>query len=126
LGNTPVVAESFLAATQVATATGASTAARRWALAGSPARASAAVLAANRADRPVTVELRAYTRGDPDSPRSAPAQVVAPGKVARFDLDEWGIEPDRVLVVAADGPVVVGREVYGGGVSLGLAVPFRD
>lgn len=125
LGNTPVVAEAFVAAAGVATATGASSASRRWALAGSPARASSAVLAVNRSNRPLTVELRAHTEGDANSPRSAPAQVVAPGKVARFDLDEWGIEPEQVLVVSADGPIVVAREVYAGGVSLAVGVPFR-
>ena len=125
LGGTPVVAETFLSASRVATATGASSAARRWALAGSPARVSSAVVAVNRGNRPLTVELRAYTEGDANSPPSAPALVVAPGKVGRFDLGEWGIDPDQVLVVAADGPIVVGREVYAGGVSLALGVPFR-
>ncbi|MFA5882837.1 MAG: DUF5719 family protein [Acidimicrobiia bacterium] len=123
-GNTPVVAETLLDASRAATATGASTSARRWALAGSPTRASSAVLAVNRGSRPLTVELRAYTAGDVDSPTSAPAIAVAPGKVARFDLDEWGIDADQVLVVSADGPIVVGRETYAGGVSLALGVPF--
>ena len=124
-GATPVVAETFLDTSAAATATGASTTARRWALAGAPRRASSAVIAVNRGKRPLTVELRAYTAGDVNSPKSAPAIAVGPGKTARFDLDEWGIDPDQVLVVSANGPVVVGRETYQGGVSLALGVPFR-
>jgi hypothetical protein len=124
-GNTSVVAETFLDTSAAATATGASTSARRWALAGAPRRASSAVIAVNRGTRPLTVELRAYTAGDVNSPKSAPAIAVGPGKTARFDLDEWGIDPDQVLVVSADGPIVVGRETYEGGVSLALGVPFR-
>ena len=123
-GNTPVVAETILNTSDAATATGASTAARQWALAGAPTRASSAVIAVNRGTRPLTVELRAYTAGDVNSPKSAPAIAVEPGKTARFDLDEWGIDPDQVLVVSANGPIVVGRETYAGGVSLSLGVPF--
>ena len=37
-----------------------------------------------------------------------------------------GSTTDQVLVVSADGPIVVGREVYVGGVSLAVGVPFRD
>ncbi len=51
---------------------------------------------------------------------------MAPGTSVRFDLDEWGIDPDQVLVVSADGPIVVGRETYAGGVSLALGIPFAD
>ena len=130
-GDTPVVAEAFVTervgtaeARGAAETTGVVAPARRWALAGSPPRASAAVLAVNRATKPVTVEVRAYTAGDPDSPRSAPAMAIPPGKVARFDLDEWGIDPDQVIVVSADGPIVVGREVFVGARSLSLGVPF--
>jgi hypothetical protein len=126
LGGTPVVAEAVLdAAGGAATAGGSSVTARRWALAGAPSGASSAVVVTNRGTAPVTVELRAYTAGDVDSPRSAPAIALEPGKTARFDLDEWGIDPDQVLVVEAGGPIVVGRETYEGGVSLALAVPFR-
>ena len=81
---------------------------------------------AGRLEASATVELRALTAGDPNSPRSAPALVVAPGRTVRFDLDERGIDPDQVLVVSADGPIVVGRETYLGGVSLSLAVPFPE
>jgi hypothetical protein len=124
-GDTRVVAEAaLLGPTGAAAAVGASTPARRWALAGAPEGASSAVVATNRGTQPVTVELRAYTAGDADGPPSAPAIALAPGRTARFDLDEWGIDPDQVLVVSADGPIVVGRETYLGGVSLALAIPF--
>ncbi|GMU77651.1 MAG: hypothetical protein AMXMBFR46_04500 [Acidimicrobiia bacterium] len=125
LGRTPVVAEAVLhAGSGAATTLGAAAPARRWAIAGSPFRASSAVIAANRADHPVTVELRAHTAGDTVGPSSAPAIAVPPGKVVAFDLDEWGIDPDQVLVVTADGPIVAGREVYGGGTSVAVGVPF--
>ncbi|MFM8303492.1 MAG: DUF5719 family protein [Actinomycetota bacterium] len=124
-GDDVVVAEADVAGVEgVATTIGSAFRARRWALAGAPVGASSAVVAINRGPTPVTVELRAYTAGDVDSPRSAPAIVVAPGKSARFDLDEWGIDPDQVLLVSAEGPIVVGRETYLGGLSLALAVPY--
>lgn len=126
-GATEVVAEAASAhasAPGAAGVIGASRAARRWALAGAPPATSAAVTVVNRAPRALTVELRALIPGDPDSPRSAPAQVVEPGKVAVFDLDALGIENDQVLVVSADGPIVAGRYVYAGGASLATAVPF--
>jgi hypothetical protein len=126
LGPTPVVADLLLASSGIAVTGSASTTARRWALAGSPTGASSAVLAVNRSARPVTVELRAYTAGDVDSPRSAPAIVVAAGAVGRFDLAEWGVAPAQVLVVSADGPVVVGRETSRGGLSVAVGVPSRS
>jgi hypothetical protein len=94
--------------------------------AGAPTGAFSAVVAVNPGPGPVTVEVLAYRAGDPVGPRSAPAQVVPPGRVARFDLAEWGIAPGQVLVVSADGPIVVGRDTYLGAVSLATAVPFRD
>jgi hypothetical protein len=84
------------------------------------------VLAVNPGTVPVTVEVRPHTVGDVDGPSSAPAAVVPPGRSVRFDLDEWGIDPDQVLVVSAEGPIVVARATYAGGVALSLAVPFRD
>jgi hypothetical protein len=126
-----VVAESVVTSGGgAATDGGAAVAARRWALAGAPAGAPtgafSAVVAVNPGPGPVTVEVLAYRAGDPVGPRSAPAQVVPPGRVARFDLAEWGIAPGQVLVVSADGPIVVGRDTYLGAVSLATAVPFRD
>lgn len=130
-GPTPVVVEASLQfrdgapVTGAATAAGSTGAARRWALAGSPPRTSSAVTAVNLGTRPITVELRAYTAGDVNSPKSAPAIAVQPGRMARFDLDELGIATVQVLVVSADGPIVAGREVFVGGVSLAVGVPFR-
>jgi hypothetical protein len=69
------------------------------------------------------VQVYAYTRGDPDSPRSAPAEAVPAGKRATFGLRERDIGPEQVIVVAADGPVVAGREILGDGASLSLGIP---
>jgi len=130
LGSTPVVAAGFLANASgtdqpgAAEGVGAPETAQKWAFAGSPLRTSSRITVVSRSTRPVTVELRAYVDGDPNSPHSAPAAVVQPGKQVQFDLDALGITPDQVLVVGADGPIVAGREVYGGGVSLATGVPW--
>jgi hypothetical protein len=130
-GAAEVVAEGFLLDTAgttpgTADAIGAPAPARKWAFAGTPRRTSSRITAVNRSTRPVTVELRAYTAGDPNSPRSAPAAVVQPGKQVQFDLDELGIAPDQVIVVGADGPIVAGRQVFLGAVSLAVGVPWTD
>jgi hypothetical protein len=125
-GDGPVVVEAEATPSNgSATLVAAPAPARRWALSGGVAGTSSAVVAVNRGNAPVTVELRAYVPGDAQGPTSAPAIAVAPGKVARFHLDEWGTAPDQVLVVSADGPIVAGREIEAGGVSLALGVPFR-
>jgi len=129
-GETPIVAEGYLANASgtdspgAAGGVGAPATAPKWAFAGSPVRTSSRITVVSRSTRPVTVELRAYVAGDPNSPHSAPAAVVPPGKQVQFDLDELGITPDQVLVVGADGPIVAGREVYAGGVSLATGVPW--
>jgi len=129
-GPTPIVAEASLLNASgaespgAAEGVGAPATAPKWAFAGSPLRTSSRITVVNRSTRPVTVELRAYVAGDPNSPHSAPAAVVQPGKQVQFDLDALGITPDQVLVVGADGPIVAGREVYGGGVSLATGVPW--
>jgi len=100
--------------------------ARHWALAGSPTGTSTALTAVNLSGRPVTVEVRARTAGDPAGPTSSPAFAVPAGRTVRIDLPSLGIRPDQVLEVFADGPVVVGREIYAPGVSASLAVPVAD
>lgn len=114
--------------TGVASTPGSVTTATRWALAlGRTAEGDEAVIAVlNVGTAPVTVQLYAYTADDPDSPASAPAAAVAPGELVEFALAERGIRPDQVLVVSADGPVVVGRQVLGTGVSVSVAVPFAQ
>jgi hypothetical protein len=127
----PVVVEAFgtwaapSPVTGIATTTGSVTAARRWALAeGRPDDASDAVISAiNVTSRPITVQLYAYTAGDPNSPASAPARAVGPGERAEFKLSEIGIRPDQVIVIAADGLIVVGRLILGGGTSMSPGVP---
>jgi hypothetical protein len=132
LGDTPIVAEGSLleadgtASPGAAEGLGAPAAAHRWAFAGSPLRTTARITVVSRSTRPVTVELRAYVAGDPNSPHSAPAAVLQPGKQVVFDLDELGIEPDQVLVVGADGPIVAGRQVFLGAVSLATGVPWPE
>jgi len=131
-GPTPIVVEGFLANADgtetpgAAEGLGAPAPALKWAFAGSPLRTSSRITVVSRSTRPVTVELRAYVVGDPNSPHSAPAVVVQPGKQVQFDLDELGITPDQVLVVGADGPIVAGREVFVGGVSLATGVPWPE
>lgn len=78
----------------------------------------------NVSRRPLTVQLYAYTAGDPDSPASAPGEALPAGQRAEFRVRELGIRADMVLVVAADGPIVVGRRLEGAGVSLTAAIPF--
>lgn len=99
---------------------------RRWALAGSPSDTATALTAVNLSGRPLTVEVRARTAGDPQSPSSAPAFAVPAGRSVRIDLASLGIRPDQVLEVVADGPIVVGREVYAPVLSASLAVPVAD
>ena len=112
--------------TGVASTPGSLTTATRWAFAlGRTDEASDAVIAVlNAGTAPVTVQVYAYTAGDPNSPTSAPAAAIAPGELAEFDLAERGIRPDQVIVVGADGPIVVGRQVIGAGVSVATGVPF--
>lgn len=127
----PVVVEAFgtwaapATVTGVATATASSTSAKRWAFAQGRLDDSgeAVLIAVNVSNRPLTVQLYAYTAGDPNSPKSAPARAVPPGERAVFSLGEIGIRPDQVLVVAADGPIIAGRLVLGGGVSLSPGIP---
>jgi len=132
VGPTPIVAAAFLAHANTldspgaAESVGAPTAAPKWAFAGSPLRTSSRITVVSRSTRPLTVELRAYVAGDPNSPHSAPAAILQPGKQVQFDLDELDISPDQVLVVGADGPIVAGREVYVGGVSLADGVPWPN
>jgi len=129
----PIVVESFGAwATPspvigVASTPGSPMSARRWAFAiGRLDDAGDALISAwNVGSRPITVQLYAYTAGVPDSPTSAPAAAVPPGERVTFSLGERSIRPDQVLVVGADGPIVVGRQVIGGGVSLSPGIPFR-
>jgi hypothetical protein len=126
-----VVVEGFTswvppaAVADVATTMGAATRAKSWAFAvGQLDDASDAyVIAANVSGRPLTVQLYAYTAGDPNSPRSAPARAVAPGELAVFVMSEIGVRPDQVLVVSADGPIVAGRLSAGGGLSFSIGVP---
>jgi hypothetical protein len=128
----PIVVEEFGAwatpspVTGVASTPGSATTARRWAFAvGRLDDAGDALISAwNVGTRPITVQLYAYTAGDPNSPTSAPAAAVPPGERVTFSLAERSIRPDQVLVVGADGPIVVGRQVIGGGVSLSPGVPF--
>lgn len=82
------------------------------------------IVALNVGDAPITVQLYAYTAGDPNSPASAPAIAVPPGERAVFSLGERSVDPDQVMVVGADGPIVVGREIFGPGASIAPGVPF--
>jgi hypothetical protein len=115
--------------TGVATSPASVTTAKRWAFAIGrldDEGGDAIVSALNVSGRPLTVQLYAYTAGDPNSPASAPAIAVPPGERAVFRTLELGMRPDMVLVVSADGPIVVSRQVLaagGAGVSLSPGIP---
>jgi hypothetical protein len=127
----PVVVEAFgtwaapAVVTGVASTHGSATKARRWAFAvGRPDDVTEAVFSAiNVSNRPLTVQLYAYTAGDPNSPASAPARAIGPGERAEFRLSEIGIRPDQVIVIEADGPIVVGRLILGAGISISSGIP---
>ena len=129
---TKIVAEAFATwaapapITGVASVLGSPEAANKWAFA--VGRISDANISnievLNVTSRAITVQLYAYVEGDPDSPRSAPASALGPNERAVFNLTELGIGPDQVLVISADGPVVVGRSVSGPGISIAPGVPF--
>ena len=78
----------------------------------------------NVSDRPLTVQLYAFTADDPNSPTSAPGQALPARQRTEFRVRDLGVRADMVLVVAADGPIVVGRRLDGVGVSLTAAIPF--
>jgi hypothetical protein len=130
---TPIVAGAFTAwappapVRGVATTTGSVSAARRWAFAVGrlDGDGNAIISIVNVGDAPVTVQIYAYTNGDANSPASAPAEAVPAGARVAFSLGERGIQPDQVIVVEADGPIVVGREIVGPGGSIAPGVPFR-
>jgi len=132
VSNVPIVVEASGAwatpspVTGVASTLGSTATARRWAFAvGRLDREGDALISAwNVGTQPITVQLYAYTAGDPESPTSAPAAAVPPGERVTFSLEERSIRPNQVLVVGADGPIVVGRQVRGGGVSLAPGIPF--
>ena len=103
------------------------TTSRKWAFTlGRVDEAGTGVISAvNVGAAPVTVQLYAYTAGDPNSPTSAPAIAVEPGQRAEFRVAELGIGPGMVLVVAADGPIIAGRRLDGPGVSVSPGIPAR-
>lgn len=109
----------------IASTLGAATRAKSWAFAIGPldGQGNAYIVAQNVSDRSLTVQLYAYTAGDPNSPRSAPARAVAPGELAVFFMSEVGVRDDQVLVVSADGPIVAGRLIAGDALSFALGVP---
>lgn len=113
--------------TGVASTPGSTTTAKQWAFAvGRFGDDGDAVISAwNVGRKPITVQLYAYTAGDPNSPKSAPAAAVPPGELTTFSLAEGGIRPDQVIVVVAEGPIVVSRQVRGGGVSIAPGILFR-
>jgi hypothetical protein len=108
-----------------ATTFGSTVHASRWAFATGRVddTGDAQLVAFNVSKRSLTVELLAYTGGDPNSPSSALAQAVGPGKRVVFDLAQNGIGPDRVLVLKADGAIVAGRAVLSPSPGLSLGLP---
>lgn len=129
---TKIVAEAFgtwaapAPITGVSSVLGSSEAANKWAFAVGKISAenSSNIEVFNVTSRAITVQLYAYVEGDSDSPRSAPASALGPNGRAVFNLTELGVGTDQVLVISADGPVVVGRSISGPGVSVAPGVPF--
>jgi hypothetical protein len=109
----------------VATMHGSVTTARRWAMATGRLddTTEAVISAVNVSGRPVTVQLYVYTAGDPNSPVSTPARALEPGQRGEFRFTEIQWRADQVIVVQADGPIVVGRLVLGAGASMSAAIP---
>ncbi len=118
---TPVVAELIeqwappATVAGVATTFGSTAQASRWAFAAGRVddTGDAQLVAYNPTKRSLTVELLAYTGGDPKSPSSAIAQTVGRGKRVVFDLPQNAIRADQVLVLKANGLIVAGRVILG-------------
>jgi hypothetical protein len=108
-----------------ATTFGATTVAKRWAFALGRVdnTGDAQLVAVNVSGKPISVELLAYTAGDPNSPRSAPAQAVSPGKRAVFPLAANGVGTDQVVVLQSDGAIVAGRLDLGVSPSMTIGLP---
>jgi Family of unknown function (DUF5719) len=108
-----------------ATTFGSTVSASRWAFAAGRVDDSgdSQLVALNVSKRSLTVELLAYTAGNPNSPSSALAQAVGPGKRVVFDLSQNGVGADQVLVLKADGPIVAGRAVLSPNPGLSLGLP---
>ncbi len=74
----------------------------------------------------VTVRLLGYPAGGGDQPTDLGEQRVPGRAQARFDLVELGVDPDQVVVVRADAPVVAARRIVrptGASLALGVAEP---
>jgi len=86
----------------------------------------AAVSVLNPGRTSATVRLLAYASGGGDQPTSVGELRVPARAQARFDLVELGVDPDQVVVVRADAPVVAARRVVvptGASLALGVAEP---
>lgn len=117
LRSAPVVVEqtSSFDATEtqgVASTVGAFTAAPRWAFALGRLEAESVglITAYNVGRTPTTVRVVTYvgTRRD-----VVEEQDLDGGTPAVFDLEELGVDPDQVVLVEADAPVIVGRMITG-------------
>ncbi|HSO96843.1 MAG TPA: DUF5719 family protein [Acidimicrobiia bacterium] len=104
---------------------GSTVSAARWAFAAGRVddTGDAQLVALNVSRRSLTVELLAYTAGNLNSPSSALAQAVRPGKRVTFDLPQNGVGADQVLVLKADGPIVAGRALLSPNPGLSLGLP---
>jgi hypothetical protein len=95
--------------------------------AGGPAPdGDAAVNVLNPGRKSTTVRLLAYASGGDDEPAPVRELTVTAGGQAHFNLGELGVEPDQVMVVRADAPVVAARRILGpagASVALGIADP---
>lgn len=128
---TPVVAELTeqwappATVSGTATTFGSTASAKRWAFTTGRVdnTGDAQLVAFNVSKKSLTVELLAYTAGNPNSPSSALAQAVGPGKRVTFDLPQNGVGADQVLVLKADGPIVAGRVLLSPSPGLSVGLP---
>ncbi len=127
----PVVVEGFAwsaspsSTTGVATIMGAPTRARRWVLAAGRAGDSGdgTITVVNPGSHSVTVHVRVLNGGGA-SATGVTERTIAALQRGTFDLRQIGAGALDVVVVVADGPVVVGASLEGsGGSSMRVAIP---
>jgi hypothetical protein len=130
----PVVVEELASWVPPAAATGSATTlaspvqARGWAFAAGrlAPEGDAGVSVLNAGRTSATVRLLAYESGGGDQSTSVGELRVPARAQASFDLVELGVNPDQIVVVRADAPVVASRRIVGptgASLSLGVAEP---
>ncbi len=118
---TPVVVEELASWTSpspgagAATALGAPVAARGWAFAVGriTPESGSTISVVNPGRTPTTVRLVIPGAGGADQSAGANALPVPAGKQVTFDLAALGVQPDQIVALRADAPVVALRRILG-------------